>query len=782
MAKSPLSAAIAARLADSLLPGDAPFARDGLAEAAAFVLATADRRSAGEPAIGIESVTGSTTARFMRIAVVNDDMPFLVDSIAAAVSAQGLAIDRLVHPVLPVRRTEDWRLAAVVDGEAAGEKRESMVYLETERADARTRRALEGALAATLADVRAAVSDWPRLQEAMAADADALADGEAAALLRWFKDGMLTQLGHVTRHRDGSQSGALGICRKSGKALLSAESYARAFAWFDGSAKGGQGDGRVPLIVKSNLISAVHRRVPLDLFILPVREDGKLTALSVHAGVWTSAALAAAPDRIPRMRAQLAELMTKFGFSPSGHAGKALVHALTALPHDLLIGFSDADLERIATAMMSLVDRPRPQLALVKAPLARHLFAFVWLPRDAMSTAVRLQVRDLLVTAAEAPVLDWSLQIEGGSLALLRFVLDIRDGAEAPDEAALDARLKAMVRGWGEAVEGELGASEEAGRAAAIAARWAEAFPPAYRTAYGAAEAARDINRLRQLAAEGETGPRRGARLHRMEDDSADQLRLKLYQRSGALALSDAVPVLENFGFRVIEDVPTDLAEGALGTIHDFLLAIPAGRDGAALLARADAIEVAISDVLNGAAEDDPFNRLITANALSAREANWLRAWYRYLRQAGMTYGIPTVVDALQAAPGVTQGVLALFTARHDPAFKGDRAAAEAAAQAAIRDGLAAVTAINDDRLLRLYRAVVEAMLRTNAFAPAGPKRWPSSSIRRWCRVCPSRCRGARSSSIRAGSRGSTCGPVRSPAGACAGPTGATISAPKSSA
>lgn len=715
--KSALSKSLAGYLGDSLLPGDPPLAAAALAEATEFVMSAARQRDPGQSKVAIESISGTASERFMRVALINDDMPFLVDSIAATIAAHGLTIDRLLHPVIAVRRDGEGKLLELLDAHAAGEKRESVVYLETDRADARLRRTLETALAATLADVRAAVADWPRMQEAMAADADALADGEGAALLRWFKDGMLTQLGHVTRQRDGGHNEALGICKKSAKALLAPASYERAFAWFDGAGKAG---GRVPLIIKSNLISNVHRHVPLDLFLVPVIENKKVTALSVHAGVWTSAALSAPPDRIPRMRAQLAELMAKFGFAPNGHAGKALVHALTALPHDLLIGFSDADLERIALAMMSLVDRPRPRLALVQAPLERHLFAFVWLPRDALSTDVRHAIADMLSHAAQAPVLDWSLQVEGSNLALIRFVLDIRDGVPAPDEARLDAQLQTMVRGWTDAVEAELAASEEPSRAAAIAARFAEAFPPAYRSSYGAVEAAIDIARLRRLADEGEDGPRRGARLRCADAVDPGELRLKLYQRSGAIALSDTVPALENFGFRVIEDVPTDLDEGRLGTIHDFALGVPAGLDCKALLARAEALEAAIADVLNAHAEDDPFNRLIVATGLSAIEANWLRAWYRYLRQAGMTYGIPTVVDALQHAPQVTRGIIDLFAARHDPDFRGDRAKAEAAAQDAIREGLVKVSAINDDRLLRQYRALVEAILRTNAFAPAG--------------------------------------------------------------
>ena len=715
-----LAQTLATRFATSLLPAEAAeFEAERLAGAARFTLTAAAKRIGAEPAIAIESISGRSGTpggeRYLRIAVINDDMPFLVDSIAGAISAQGLAIDRLVHPVVAVRRDPEGHLLGLPEGDAVGERRESMVYLETERVDARERRELLAALQATLADVHAAVADWPRMQAAMQEDARALPDQEGAALLRWLADGMLTQLGHVIQNRHGTQGEALGICRASDTPLLARASYDRAFAWFDRLGERGADALRSPLIVKANHLARVHRRVPLDLFIVPVREGGKVTALSVHAGVWTSAALAASPDRIPRMRSQLEGLMAKFGFAPNGHAGKALAHALTALPHDLLISFDDADLERVATTMMTLIDRPRPRLALVAAPLARHLFAFVWLPRDAQSTELRLRVAAMLEAATDAPMLDWSLSVEGSTLALMRFVIDIRDGAALPDEAALDAALQAMVRGWGAAVEAELAKGEDPARAAAIAARYADAFPVGYRSAYGPAEAAGDIRVLRVLTQTG--APRRAVRLHRLPGEEG--LRLKLYQREGAIVLSDAVPVLENFGFRVLEEVPTALDKGRLGFIHDFLVALPEGIDGEALLARADAIEESLAAVLNGAAEDDQFNRLIVTAGLTARGANWMRAWYRYLRQAGMTFSIATAVEALRSAPQVTRGLIGLFLARHDPDFTEDRNEAEARFAEQIRAGLAGVAAINDDRLLRQFRALAEAILRTNAFSPA---------------------------------------------------------------
>jgi glutamate dehydrogenase len=708
---------------ESLLPGDLEFEPKRLEEAAAFVLEAAACREPGEATIAINSA--SDERRFMRIALINDDMPFLVDSVAATIAAHGLSIDRLVHPVVPVNRNAKGMLEGLPEGdEASGEARESMIYIETPRTDARERRELERDLRVTLADVRAAVVDWPKMRETMLEDAQRLTDSEGAALLRWLESGMLTQLGHVTRKRDGSHAAVLGVCRKSAKHILADPSYERAFAWFEDSRNG---SGRAPLIIKANRMSNVHRRVPLDLFIVPVMEDGKVGALSIHAGVWTSASLATPPAQVPRLRTQLADLNARFGFDPQGHAGKSLVHALTTLPHDLVIGFSDADIERVATTMMSLVDRPRPRLALVEAPLSRHLFAFVWLPRDMLSTQVRMRIEELLEEGAGAKALDWSLQVEGGNLATLRYVLDYRESTGSPDAEAIEKAIQALLRGWGEAVESELAATgEDPARAAALAARYADSFPTNYRATYGAAEAARDIRRLRKLAGnEAGNSELRDARLYRLEGDPAGNLRLKIYQHEGVLALSDAVPALENFGFRVLEEVPTalggaDLQGGDLGTIHDFTLALDGGGEGDSLLERATQIEEAIVAVLNEQAENDPFNRLVSGTGLSAREADLLRAFYRYLRQAGMGFTIYTVVDALRRAPQVTQSLVALFAARHDPAFKGDREAEAAAQRDAIKRGLAQVAAINDDRLLRLYQAAIGAVLRTNAFAPAG--------------------------------------------------------------
>ena len=707
-----VAAAYLAALAGSALPGEGDdMDKAALTDASQFAARAALERAAETPSLLLEPIAADGTDRRMRLAIINDDMPFLVDSTSQAVAAQGLAVHRILHPVVAVKRDGKGHLQEAGEGPA----RESVIYMELERGDARARRRLLDGLEAALRDVRAAVRDWRAMRAAMLADAAMRVEGEGAELLRWFEGGAMTQLGHEWRTRDGKAQDPLGISESSDSQLLSPAALDAAFAWFDKN-------GHAPLLIKSNRLSAVHRRVLLDLVVVPELKGKKVERLSIHAGLWTSQALSTPPAKVPVLRAQLEALMAKFGFDPTGHAGKALAHALTALPHDLLIAFDSASLEELVLTSMSITDRPRPKLVMVQSALGRHLFAFVWLPRDEVSTGRRLAVESLLVREARAGVIGWTMVLEDGGAALLRYTLDLRSGGVVPDTAALGAQLEQMVRGWQPEVEAALAKRGDPGRAAALAARFAPTFPPNYRNLYNPEEAARDILRLRDLDA---ANPR-SVRLARKSLDGDDRLRLKVYSAAGPLALSDVVPALEHFGFEVLEEIPTALQGRAPGSegddeppivIHDFTLRLPANVDELALLPHAEVLEGAIAAVLGGRAENDAFNELVLTNQTDPRAIVWLRAWFRYLRQGGSAYGMDTVVSALRHAPALTAALIERFRALHDPKAR-DAKRAEAL-EAEILADFAAIKSIDEDRILRLFHAVIGATLRTNAFAPA---------------------------------------------------------------
>jgi glutamate dehydrogenase len=609
--------AIASALIEGALPGELEgFTDKDRIEAARFLANCALSRPRGTPLIRLETLGGALGERHMRIAIINDDMPFLVDSIANTLAARGLTVRRLLHPVVCVERDENDGLTLVRPACDEDEKRESIIYLEVARDDARGRRELIADLRRTLADVRAAVDDWERMRARMHADAEGIEDEEGRALLHWFADGAMTLLGFEIE-RPGSQStDRLGLFKLPGDPTDEGgcEGAMRYFA------RGGE----EPLMAKGDRRSTVHRRVPLDLVVVPVRGKDGIEGVGVHVGLWTSQALSAPVEDVPVLRRRLAELEANLGFEPSGHSGKALRLALNALPHDLLINLDIQSVRELVLNAMSLADRPRPTIVLARSILKGHLFAFVWLPRDELTTRRRVAISEMIARAAEGQMTNWSVELGDGDLALVRYTFTIDSARPNPDAAELDRQIDAMVRGWEPSVEAQLTELTGGNRATRLAIAYAPAFPNAYRDRYGAADAARDIVRLHKLGSD----RARSVRLYRLDVDSDSQIRLKIYRLGGLVRLSDVVPVLEFFGFKVLKETPTRL-DGDMGNIHEFVLETADGSAAEPVMARADVVEQAIAAVLEGHAENDAFNQLIVSTGLDQRSVVLLRAWFR---------------------------------------------------------------------------------------------------------------------------------------------------------
>jgi len=681
------------------------FSAEDREEAARFIAEVAHKRRKGNVSIRLESTGGEAGRRRMRLGIINDDMPFLVDSVANAIAGRALTVHRLLHPVVCVDRDDSGVLQALEPLCDDKSRRESMMYIELDRADARGRRELVEDLQAVLDDVRAAVRDWPQMQAQMRADAAKVEEPEGSALLNWFADGALTLLGYEVERPGEDPSGCLGIFSIPGAPTDKGGSVG-AIRYFEAG-------GAVPLMAKAERKSTVHRRVPLDLIVVPIREKGKITGIGVHAGLWTSQALIQPTEDVPLLRQRLKQLDKEFGFDPNGHSGKALRHAVASVPRDLLVNLSEESGRDLVTMAMSLADRPRPALLLVRSILKGHLFAFAWLPRDELNTERRLAVAELLEEATGRTVTSWSVELGEGDLALIRYTLDIEASDPTPDLRELNRKLDAMVRGWEPSVEEALIERVGAGRATRLTLAYAGRFPDFYRNRTSPYEAAQDILRLQRLS----DSAGREARFFRHPDDTDRQLRLKIY-RQGLIPLSEVVPVLENFGFRVLAEFPIELEGDTKVHIHACLLEMSDHGSVDDVMARAEIIEQAIAEVLRGKGENDGFNQLVLYAGLDPRPVVWLRAWFRYMRQTGVAFSIATVVEALRRAPKATGALVRLFTAAHDPKGATGRDAAVKHASADFDNALQEVRGIDDDRILRQMRAVVGATLRTNAFAP----------------------------------------------------------------
>ncbi len=737
-AHEPVRDPIVDAYATALLHGAAPGEVDDLTpehiEALATIAAaTAATRAPGEPAIHLErhADVGSASRR-MTLVVVGDDMPFLVDSVGLAVAHAGLDSRRLLHPVVDVARDADGRLTApptpaTGPHPAPGHTRESVLVVEMERAAGGVRMRLADEIVQVLADVRAAVTDWQPMMTALRTAARRLRElpppeppyilAEDLAFLDWLAADHFTLLGH--RGYTLSAGNTALIPDAPGLGLL-ADPARR--LW-----NGGPDTADDPrpvadflarkdalLIAKSDLVSTVHRRVNCDyLSIKRYDAQGRTVGEDRFIGLFTSSAFHASPRDIPVLRRRVGQVIHDLGFDPKGHNGKALVHVLESFPRDELFQVSADRLREMALGLLSLLDRPRPKLFIRADPFGRQVSALVYVPRDAYTADIRLHIGEMLEREVGAGLDHFDVELRSEGLARIQYVFGL-NGARVPvfDEPALNRRVVELVRGWDEALEVELAARVGHTRAARIALTQTRIFSTSYRAQFGAREAADDILRLSSLEGPGE----HDVHLYRRTEDAPGQLRLKIYHLETIITLSDAVPVLEDFGFRVIEEYPFDVDSGRRGWVHDFLIELSRGTmlDARDLDAR---IAPALKAVLNGAQENDGFNALVVTAGLDAGAVAGLRAYFRYMRQTGVTSGEATVVGALRRNPDLTRDLVALFRARFDPA-QPDRDAASADARARIATGLAAVESIEEDRILRFYLAGIEATLRTNAYVP----------------------------------------------------------------
>ncbi len=732
--KSPAKDPLENALFTGALPGEADDLDPKAAKRiAAFVRGTLKAREPGAATITVESIEPESGHRRTGIVINNDDMPFLVDSVTNALTAQNMAIHRLLHPIVDVERTKGGKLKTLAPANGAdvedGHARESLIYIEADRIGARRRSDLATELAAVLGDVRAAVTDWRAMLAALEVAANSLLSAkipvpaqdvmEAKAFLDWLADDNFTLLGSAAYEFGASlDDESIQPTRSESLGLLVEPEFplwrgAEGFEVLPSALRGFMATAEPILITKANAVSRVHRSTYYDVVsVKRYSEKGRVCGEYRFIGLFTSAALSKSPAEVPIMRQKVEAVRETLGFDPRSHSGKALTHIIETFPRtDLFL--TDADrLAEMAKGMLSLLDRPRPKIFARADPFGRFVSAIVYVPRESYNTGIRARIGAMLEDAFQARLSRFDVELRSEGLARVQYYLATTPG-QVPDidEHDLNHRLKRLVRGWGEALSAELIDSLGGPRGGRLSLQYADAFSASYRDQFGPSEAAEDVRRLADLENEQD----RDVHFYRKPGDPDDRLRIKIYRMGQIIPLSEVVPVLEAFGFHVIEEYPFDLASGRLGWVHDFLVASAHGEALDIDFLKAQA-EPALRAVLTGAQENDGFNGLVTGASLKIEHVAWLRAYFRYLRQTGLTYGLPTVVEALRRHPKLAADLIGLFYARFDPKQKKREAEVEKR-QKAVARGLREVAAIDEDRILRLYRDAIEATLRTNAFA-----------------------------------------------------------------
>jgi glutamate dehydrogenase len=317
-------------------------------------------------------------------------------------------------------------------------------------------------------------------------------------------------------------------------------------------------------------------------------DDGRLTGLTLLVGLFTADVYTNSALTIPVIRRKVRAVMTRSGFDPSGHDSKRLLHIMETLPRDELIQTQDTKLLETALGILDLQERQRTALFLRQDEFQRFVSCLVFIPRDRYETALRLTVQDILETDFQGKVETYSTQVDDSRLARLHFIVRTTPGdMPVHDADEIEARIAAATRSWPDHLADVLYTAKGEEQGLRLFRCYGMAFPASYRERHSAQGAVADIARIEEALASG----RFTLNLYRPIEAPEQEVRFKIYQPDGSVALSDMLPVLENMGFRVIGEVPFALAphlrNGAAGTdrdarsqtvwIHDFSMQAASG-------------------------------------------------------------------------------------------------------------------------------------------------------------------------------------------------------------
>ncbi|MCU0951973.1 MAG: NAD-glutamate dehydrogenase, partial [Burkholderiaceae bacterium] len=676
------------------------------------------------------------SARHTVIEIVNDDMPFLVDSASMEVNRQGLTLHLIVHPVLAVERDAAGHITRVAARRDAPElPRESWMHIEVDRqVDAASRQHLAAGIERVLADVRATTSDFKPMRERLRA---AIAEIEASvpaaaqaereetrAFLEWLVHDHLLLLGyrqHELTEQDGEDvlklvpGSGLGILRETG-----AEKVSGSFSAVPPNARAlAHAPAPIVLMTKANARSTVHRPGYVDYIgIKRYDAQGKVVGEHRFLGLLTSTAYSARVAEIPLVRGKVAAVANRAGLAPDSHLGKALTHILETYPRDELFAIGADALHDIAMGILQLGERQRFRLFVRRDPFDRFVSCLIFVPRENYGTDLRRRFIDILTAAFNGSSSEFDVLLTDAILARIHITVRTTPG-QVPevDRRELEARLAQAARRWDDELRDALIEAEGEGRGAQLYKRWQRAFPGAYRERVSARAAVADIRKMDALVEAGTAG--HAFTLYRplVQPGGVDNaLGCKVYRAGSPVVLSSSLPMLERMGVLVLTEHPAQISpEGSAPVwIHDFELQAPAGQE-LDIDALRPLFEDAFARVMDGSVDNDDFNRLVLRAALPADEIVVLRAYAKYLKQIGFALSQPAIEATLAAHAGIARQLVNLFKLRFDPARQDEENTEAVGMQlAAIGEALERVSNLNDDRVLRQLLALIRATLRTN--------------------------------------------------------------------
>jgi len=682
------------------------------------------RRPAGESRVAVyppDDPAGFGPA----LQVVTDHGGMLMDSVTVLLHRLGVAYAAIMNPVFEVHRGPEGELRSVGPKPPGSSPYVGEAWIHVQLSpsvDSKALAEVERLLAKVLADVQQVASDASELISALddvAGDVEANTGGrftapdrdEVAALLRWLANGNFLLLGYQRcRVHDSEVSGdgapGLGVLRTrtGSRPRLT--------------------DDDTMLVLAQSVVGSYLRygAYPYAVAVREYVQEGDGPAIVEHrfVGLFTVAAMNADVLEIPMVSHRVREALTMADSDPA-HPGQLLLDVIQTVPRSELFTLSAERLFTMAKAVVDLGSQRRALLFLRADRLQYFVSCLVYVARDRYTTQVRRRIEDILVREFGGTRLEFTARVSESPWALMHFMVRLPskevDAVAAPVDVSernrvrIQGLLSDAAQTWSDRL---LGAATEGSVDQADAEHYAGAFPEAYKQAVAPGDAIEQIGIINGLTDDS---------VKLVFSDTGDEglAQLTWFLGGRTASLSQLLPMLQSMGVVVLEERPFSVIrpDGLAVWIYQFKISphptIPQASSAEERDATAQRFADAVTAIWRGRVEIDRFNELVMRANLTWQQVVLLRAYTKYLRQAGFPYSQSHIEAVLNDHPSTARSLVALFEALFNPEGSSGSREAQAAANAVAAD-IDALRSLDTDRIMRSFASLVQATLRTNYF------------------------------------------------------------------
>ncbi|QDF67279.1 NAD-glutamate dehydrogenase [Shewanella sp. SNU WT4] len=666
------------------------------------------------------------------IEVITPDMPFLIDSVGMMLNRLGITAHIMLHTPLAIERANDAvsYIGFITESRHDAEK-VAVFTIEIDRQNnGKEIKALEQEIHSVLADVAASVNDWQAMSDVLAITIKELPQlpfpgpqqelTEAINFLEYLKNHHFTLLGYrqytLKRVKGDVElipnvDTGLGLMKKPGK---DQPEQGLLLSTLSDTARREALDSSLLILTKSSAKSRVHRPAYVDYVgVKRFDKQGNVIGEDRFLGLYASTLYNRSPREIPMLADKVLRVMSKSGLAQRSHDYKALLNILENLPRDELIQASVDELSHLAHGVLQMQDRDKLKLFVRKDGFGRFFSCMVYVSKDRYNTKLREDTQRILAKhfTSSDPV-EFTTYFSESTLARTHYIVKVDNNNVDVDVSAIENNLIEAAKSWEDklyiALNTALG--DDAGNR--LNKNYLNAFSRSYKEDVLPSAAVVDMQQLESL----DDGHKLGMLFYQPQESALNdnKVRLKLFHKDEPIHLSDVLPMLENFGLRVINERPYEVktTDGQTFWILDFLMTIQSGRTDN-LVDSQDRFQQALSSVWNKGLEDDGFNRLLLASGLSGREVSVVRAYAKYMRQIDATFSQFYIESTFSRYPDIAELLLSMFARKFNPKLK-SRSLDKLSEQ--IEKRLDEVSSLDDDRIIRRYLDLIHATLRTNFY------------------------------------------------------------------